>query len=138
FERHAAAWEDLWRGWGGGGAGGEHARPLLRPPIAPVLPGCSPDTPDLAAGAAPPRRHRGGLLRRGVLGGASAVSFLPCPAARGHARVADVPLPPHRRSPGGGPGAGIPGRDVPVAERKRGDGGDPARPPEPGLRLLGA
>ncbi len=39
--------------------------------------------------------------------------------------------------PGGGARRGLPGSDVPVAERQRGDRGDPARAPQPAVRSLG-
>ena len=39
---------------------------------------------------------------------------------------------------GGGPGGGVPGCDVPLAERERGYRGNPARPPQPAVGPLGA
>ena len=84
------------------------------------------------------RAQRRGLPGTRVLGRALHLS-VPQPAhAGGDPRPPDVPLPAPGRSPCGGPGSRIPRCDVPLAERQRGQGGDPADPPQPALRALGA
>jgi len=63
FERHAAAWEDLWRVCDVRVSGDEHAQLLLRLHIAHVLQVCSRNTADLDAGL--PARGLNGEAYRG-------------------------------------------------------------------------
>ena len=116
-----------------------------RPRAAPAAAAHLPHPPGLLAPhgrpgrrGAGPRPQRRGLPGPCVLGRALRLSVPELPPAGGHARAADVPLPAPGRGARGGPRGGLPRRDVPVAERQRGQGGDPERPPQPALGPLGA
>ena len=106
--------------------------------IAHVLQVCSRHTADLDAGV-PARGLNGEAYRGHVFWDELYVyPFLNFRLPDDHPRAAHVPLPPARRGAGGGPRGGLPGRDVPVAERQRRHRGDPGRPPQPALGPVGA
>ena len=63
FERHGAAWEELWRTCDVGASGNEQVQLLLRLHIAHLLQVCSPHTADLDAGM--PARGLNGEAYRG-------------------------------------------------------------------------
>jgi len=107
FERHAAAWDELWRVCDVRVPGDERVQLLLRLHIAHLLQVCSRNTADLDAG----------LPACGLL----MYRYRRIGEARAAARD-----------------AGFRGCDVPVAERERGNRGDPAGPPQPGFGPLGA
>jgi trehalose/maltose hydrolase-like predicted phosphorylase len=122
FDRHGAAWDELWRRCDGRVSGNEQLPAHLRSRRR-----------DARA-----RAERRGLPRARVLGRDVRIPVPQRPAARGRARAAHVPLPPDRRGPGGGQGGRVSWRDVPVAERERGRRGNPACPPQSVVGPLGA
>ena len=138
FERHSAAWDELW--WTLRRARVRERRGPVAAPAAhrAPSPGLLPAHRRPRRRAARPRAQRRGLPRARVLGRDLCIPVLQRPAARGHARAADVSIPPDRGGAGSGQGDRVPGCDVPVAERQRGHRGDPARPPQPAVGPVGA
>ena len=137
FERHVAAWDELWRVCDVRVSGDERVQLLLRLHIAHILQVCSRHTADLDAGL--PARGLNGEAYRGHVFWDEIYAFpffnvrLP-EVTRGllmyrYRRMGEARAAAQR--------GGVPGRDVPVAERERGHRGDPARPPQPALGPLG-
>ncbi len=133
FAEHASAWTELWDVCdvelpaGAPGAAAAAVPHRARP--AGLLAAHRPPR----RGRPGPRAQRRGLPRARVLGRALHLPVPQLPAARGHPRPADVPLPPARRGPARPPARRASGRHVPVAVRQRRHRGDAGRPPQPAL-----
>ena len=116
---HESAWTELWDVCAIDLPSEPRVQLLLRFHTAHILQVCSRHTARPRRGRARAGAQRRGLPRPRVLGRALRLPVPRLPAARGHPRAADVPVPPPRRGPGGGRRGRLRGRDVPVAVRAR-------------------
>ena len=117
FERHAAAWEELWRVCDVRVSGDESVQLLLRLHIGHVLQVCSRNTADLDAGL--PARGLNGEAYRGHVFWDELYAF-PFFNVRLPEVTRGLLMYRYRRigeGPGGRAGGRVPGCDVPVAER---------------------
>ena len=138
FARHASAWDELWRVCDVRVPGDDRVQLLLRLHICHILQVCSHHTADLDAGV-PARGLNGEAYRGHVFWDELYVypflNFRMPEVTRGLLMYRYRRLGEAQR---GGPRGGAARRDVPVAERQRGQGGDPARASQPALGPLGA
>ncbi len=136
--RHATAWDELWRVCDVRVPGDDRVQLLLRLHICHILQVCSHHTADLDAGV-PARGLNGEAYRGHVFWDELYVylflNFRMPEVTRGPVAV---PLPAPGRGARGSPRGRAARRDVSVAERQRGQGGNPARASQPAVGPLGA
>jgi hypothetical protein len=134
--RHSSAWDELWRACDFKLPRGPHVQLLLRAHISHILQVCSRHTADHDAGV--PARGLNGEVHRGHVFWDELFVY-PFLNVRLLRITRELLMYRYRRL-GEAPAAAsrIPRGDVPVPERKRRQGGDAGRPPQPAVRAVGA